>query len=94
LIDCSPGQLSDFLFERVKTVFDENSLVAVPCPPDSPDLPPSDFWLFGHINASLARREFNDISPLNCILFSPLDRASEMDLSQQWRLLSPVNNMS
>jgi hypothetical protein len=56
--------LSDFLFERVKTVFDENSLVAVPCPPDSPDLPPSDFWLFGHINASLARREFNDIDEL------------------------------
>jgi hypothetical protein len=38
--------------------------VTVPCPPDNPDLPQSDFWLFGHINISLAGRVFNDIDEL------------------------------
>jgi hypothetical protein len=40
--------------------FDGNSLVAIPHPPYSPDLTPSDFWFFGSIKTSLAGRVFND----------------------------------
>jgi hypothetical protein len=49
-----------FIFECVKTVFDGNSLILISHPPYSPDLAPSNFWLFGHIKTSLARRIFND----------------------------------
>jgi hypothetical protein len=63
--------------------FDENSLVIVPHLPCTPDLAPSNFWLFCHIKTSLARHVFNDadelheaaieflnqIRPLNCSLF-------------------------
>jgi hypothetical protein len=43
---------------------DENFLVAVPRLPYSPDLPPSDFWLFGQIKTPLADHVFNDIDEL------------------------------
>jgi hypothetical protein len=39
-------------------LFDENSIIHVPRPPYSPDLAPSDFWLFGHIKAALAGQTF------------------------------------
>jgi hypothetical protein len=45
--------------------FDENSLVTVPHPLYSPDLAPSDFWLFGRIKASFAGRVFNDAGELS-----------------------------
>jgi hypothetical protein len=75
--------MSSSSVEFVKTVFDVNSLVTVPCPPCSSDLTPRDFWLFGHIKTSRAGRGFNDIDELleavielwmrfgalNCILF-------------------------
>jgi hypothetical protein len=44
--------------------FNENSLITVPSPPYSPDLAPSDFWLFGQIKISLAGRVFNDVDEL------------------------------
>jgi hypothetical protein len=79
-----------------QNIVNENSLVTVPHPPYSPDLAPSDFWLSGHIKASLAGRVFNDVSellegssnfsmrfiPLNRSLFSPLHRTSETGLRQ------------
>jgi histone-lysine N-methyltransferase SETMAR len=37
----------------------ENKIVLVPHPPSSPDLAPSDFWLFGYMKASLAGKSFN-----------------------------------
>jgi hypothetical protein len=66
-----------------KQYLDENSLAPVPHPPYSPDLPPSGFWLFGHIKPSFADRVFNDVDKfldaaiefsmrfgsLNCSLF-------------------------
>jgi hypothetical protein len=36
----------------------ENQLLHVPHPPCSPDLDPSDFWLFGRIKAGLGGRSF------------------------------------
>jgi hypothetical protein len=32
----------------------------VPDPPDSPDLPPSDFGLFGHVKTSLVGQTFDE----------------------------------
>jgi hypothetical protein len=50
--------------ECAKTVLDENSLVTVPHPPDSAVLVPPGFWLFAHINPSLAGRVFNGVDAL------------------------------
>jgi histone-lysine N-methyltransferase SETMAR len=38
--------------------FNENYIIRVPHPPYSPDLAPSDFWLFRHTKAALARQWF------------------------------------
>jgi hypothetical protein len=38
--------------------FIETQLPHIPYPPYSPDLVPSDFWLFGHIKVGLAGRSF------------------------------------
>jgi transposase len=38
--------------------FAENSIIPVFHPPYSPDLAPSDFWLFSHMKAVLARQQF------------------------------------
>jgi hypothetical protein len=56
--------LSGSFFESFKAVFDENSRAAVPHPPDSPDLAPSDFWLFGLIKTSLPGRAIHDVDKL------------------------------
>jgi histone-lysine N-methyltransferase SETMAR len=48
----------------LKQFSDENSLVTVPHPPDSPDLAPSNFWLFGQIKTSLAGHAINDVDVL------------------------------
>jgi histone-lysine N-methyltransferase SETMAR len=37
--------------------FAENLILRAPNPPYSPDLAPSDFWLFGHLNAALAGQQ-------------------------------------
>jgi hypothetical protein len=75
--------LSNSFFECVKTVFDENSFVTVSHPQYNPDLRPSDFWLFGHLQTSLTVRVFNDVDEppeaiiefLNEIQASELQRA-------------------
>jgi hypothetical protein len=38
--------------------FVENQILRVPYPPYSPDLAPSDFWLFGHMKAGLVGQSF------------------------------------
>jgi hypothetical protein len=40
--------------------FVEKQIVHVPHPPYSPDLAPSDFWLFGYIKAGLAGQSFTE----------------------------------
>jgi hypothetical protein len=47
-----------------ETVFDEKCLGTVSHLPDSPDLAPSDFWLFGRIKTILVGRAFNDVDEL------------------------------
>jgi histone-lysine N-methyltransferase SETMAR len=48
-------------FSRVTEQFiAENQISRVPQPGYSPDLAPSDFWLFGHLENSLADRMFDD----------------------------------
>jgi hypothetical protein len=44
--------------------FNENSLVTVPHSPYSPDLAPSNLWLYGHFKTSLLGRLSNDIYEL------------------------------
>jgi hypothetical protein len=85
--ECAPGQLSGLFFEGIKTVFDGNSLVTIPYPPYSPNLAPSDFWLFGHIKTSLVGRVFNDADELleAVIEFVNEIQPSESQLvSHQW----------
>jgi histone-lysine N-methyltransferase SETMAR len=38
----------------------ENHIGLVPHPPYSPDLAPSDFWLFGHVKTSLVGQTFDE----------------------------------
>jgi hypothetical protein len=38
--------------------FAEHHIIRVPHPPYSLDLAPSDFWLFAHMKAALARQQF------------------------------------
>jgi histone-lysine N-methyltransferase SETMAR len=38
--------------------FAENYIIRVCYPPYSPDLAPSDFWLFGHMKTALAGQQF------------------------------------
>jgi transposase len=38
----------------------ENHIGRVPHPPYSPDLAPWDFWLFGHVKASLVSQTFDE----------------------------------
>jgi histone-lysine N-methyltransferase SETMAR len=38
----------------------ENHIGRVPHPPYSPDLAPSDFWLFGHVKTSLVGQIFDE----------------------------------
>jgi hypothetical protein len=63
----------------LKQFFDENSLVTVPHPPHSPDLAPSDFWIFRHILTSLARRVFYGIGKF---LGPVADFLNEIQLSE------------
>jgi hypothetical protein len=53
-----------FILQIRQNCFDKNSLVTVPRPPDSPDLAPSNFSLFGHIKTSFACYVLNDVDQL------------------------------
>jgi hypothetical protein len=64
LTECPPEQLSGSFFECIKTVWNEYFLVIVPHLPCSPDLAPSDFWLFDHIKTFLAGCVVNAIDEL------------------------------
>jgi hypothetical protein len=46
--------------KRANEFFEANRTVRVPQPPCSPDLAPSDFWLFGNLKESLAGQTFDD----------------------------------
>jgi histone-lysine N-methyltransferase SETMAR len=48
-------------FSKVTEQFvGQNHISRVPQPAYSPDLAPSDFWLFGHLKTSLAGRMFDE----------------------------------
>jgi transposase len=42
----------------------ENHIGRMPHPPYSPDLTPSDFWLFGHVKTSLVGQTFDESEQL------------------------------
>jgi hypothetical protein len=44
--------------KSVRKIFVENQIVHILHPSYSPDLAPSDFWLFGHMRAGLAGQLF------------------------------------
>jgi hypothetical protein len=75
--------LPSLFLKREKTVFDENSLVTVPHPPYSPDLAPSDFWVFGHIKTSVVDCGFNDADEL---VEAVIRFLNEIQLSE-WQLV-------
>jgi hypothetical protein len=47
-----------------RDTFNENSFVTVHYLPYGPDLAPSHFWLFGHIETFLLDRVFDDMNQL------------------------------
>ena len=49
---------------KVKNYFDENGFERAPQPPYSPDIAPSDFFLFGYIKNKLKGRKFNSVDQL------------------------------
>jgi hypothetical protein len=54
----APSQLPRPPLKSLCELFAENSIIRVPHPPCSPDLAPSDFWLFEHMKAVLAGQQF------------------------------------
>jgi hypothetical protein len=46
--------------EATKQFITENPIGRVPRPRYSPDLAPLDFWLFGHVKASLVSQSFDE----------------------------------
>jgi hypothetical protein len=44
--------------------FAQEDLLRLPHPPYSPDLAPSDFWLFGHLKTKLAEWKFKSAGDL------------------------------
>jgi hypothetical protein len=78
----------------------ENHILRVPQPSSSLDLAPSDFWIFVHLKNALIIRTLDDPEELaeSIIPFSgevqPLGTSGQMDLGEQWRLLSRINQLS
>jgi transposase len=50
--------------KRVKQYLEDNNLKSAPYPPYSPDLAPSDFFLFGHMKRLLQGTEFHTAEEL------------------------------
>jgi hypothetical protein len=50
--------------KRVKQYFEDNNLKSALHPPSSPDLTPSDFFLFGHVKRLLQEKEFQTTEEL------------------------------
>jgi histone-lysine N-methyltransferase SETMAR len=68
-------------FSRVTEQFiAENHISRVPQPAYSPDLAPSDFWLFGHLKNSRAARMFDDPEELLNAITSVLEKAQPSEL--------------
>jgi hypothetical protein len=72
--------LSGSFFKCGKTIFIENSIVTAGHPPYSPDLAPSDFWLFGHIKTVLAGCVFNDVDQFLEVVIESLNQIQASEL--------------
>jgi histone-lysine N-methyltransferase SETMAR len=60
--------------------FIQNHLLHVPHPPYSPDLAPSDFWLFGHLKTSLVSQTFESPEDLLEVIVAFLDEIQSSEL--------------
>jgi hypothetical protein len=61
--------------------FNENRMKSTPHPPCSPDLVPSDFYLFGHIKRCLAGFSFEDADQLLAAVEGVLEGIEKSDLA-------------
>jgi hypothetical protein len=55
-----PNNAGPHAAKCVKEYMDHNSLKSAPHPPDSPDLAPSDFYLFGYVNHQFQGHEYTE----------------------------------
>jgi hypothetical protein len=62
-----------------QNLFNENFFMTILHPPDSPELAPSNFWLFGDIRTSLAGCAFSDVDEL---LEAVIEFSNEVQPSQ------------
>jgi histone-lysine N-methyltransferase SETMAR len=60
--------------------FDENRMKSAPHPPYSPDLAPSNFYLFGYVKRCLARLSFEDVDQLLAAVEGILEGAEKVTL--------------
>jgi hypothetical protein len=60
--------------------FTENRRQLAPHPPHSPDLAPSDFYLFGHVKRCLAGLSFDDADQLLAAVEGVLESIGKMTL--------------
>jgi hypothetical protein len=71
MIGCA-GNAGRHVAKPVMEYMDHNSLKRVPHPPSSPDVTPSDFYLFGHVKHQLQGYEstegVNHVSPISDVL--------------------------
>jgi hypothetical protein len=61
---------------------EQNGMEGAPHPPNSPDLAPCDFYLFGHIQHLLAGREFADRVELQEAVMAILDDIEKVTLGE------------
>ena len=73
---------------RVHQFFDDNNFEVVPHAPYSPDLAPSDFWLFPTLKNTLRGRTFSSRSALPTAIFQWSERTPKEAFAaamQSWR---------
>ena len=68
--------------KKVKKYLDQNKIIRTPQPPYSPDIAPSDFYLFGYVKERLKGCKFNSKEDLLSEIILILEEISEQELKE------------
>jgi len=63
-----------------QNILTQNNLSPMPHPPYSPDLSPSDFYLFGHLKRSLEGRRFASVEELEQVVRDHIDKIGTSEI--------------
>jgi histone-lysine N-methyltransferase SETMAR len=78
----------------MRTIFEHDQLKRLPHPPYSPDISPSDFYLFGKVTGTLIRQEIPDETSLLDAVTEILNEISTDELQPIFRSwIEPVENI-